>query len=65
MNLFKPSQPRVKASISTKTLPGRNSSLERINQNHYASPYKKKALSTDKNKATTAILSKPTHRNST
>lgn len=50
--------PKVKGTISTKTLPGRNISLEKINQNNYISSYKKKSFSSDKNKITTAIISK-------
>lgn len=37
---------KVKGAASTKTLPGRNLSLEKIIQNHYSSPYQRKAIST-------------------
>lgn len=48
----------VKASHSTKTLLVRNKSLSKINSQHYESPYKRKAISHDKGKTTTAILAK-------
>ena len=50
---------------SLKNLPVRNISFSKNDPSHYASPYKKKSLSTEKNKAiSTAALSNHTKINS-
>lgn len=64
--LLKPLQSKVKSSSSLKMLPKRNISLGKINSNnHYASPYQKKSVSSDKNKAVTAFLTKTGRSSST
>jgi len=39
-----------KNKANFQTIPKKNSSLTKINQNHYNSPYKRKAISNEKNK---------------
>ena len=56
---------RPKESNSTKSINKRNSSLTKITDNHYTSPYHKKASSTDKSKAVTAFLTKAGRSSST
>ena len=56
---------KVKANGSSRSLPKRNSSLTKIPDNHYNSPYQKKAQSSDKSKAVTAFLTKAGRSSST